>query len=69
MSEELEFSRKIYHARIGKGMTQEQLAEAVQVTPRWIQHLEKGDAFPGGRLLFRLVRLLDIDLRERDQSI
>lgn len=62
MSEKLEMSRKIYYARIRKGLTQEQLAEAVEVSTRYIQYLEHGDFFPSGRLLCRLVKVLEIDL-------
>ena len=63
MTEEFELSSKIYHARKRKGLTQEQLAGEMEITPRWLQRIESGKQWPSGRLLYRLVRYLDIDLR------
>ena len=68
MTEEFELSSKIYHARKQKGLTQEQLADAMGISSRWLQRIESGRQWPSGRLLYRLVRYLDIDLRKDGAS-
>lgn len=68
MSEEFKLSSKIYHARKKKELTQEQLAGMMGITPRWLQRIESGKQWPSGRLLYRLVCYLDIDLRKDEAT-
>lgn len=64
MSLDSALGKKLYHARRARGLTQEQVAEAVGITPRWYQKIEKGTGHPGTTVAFRLLALLDVDIRE-----
>ena len=55
------FSDELYHARKLKGLTQAQVAESVNISVRWYQHVEKGDRKPGTRLTLNLIAYLEID--------
>jgi len=61
MSLKLSFSRAVYLARINHGLTQQQVAEAVSISVRWYQQIEKGVCMPGSTTLLRLLLLLHID--------
>jgi len=37
------FGLRVQQIRVEKGMTQDQLAEAMDVTPLWVQQLELGE--------------------------
>lgn len=69
MSIKIEFSKKVYYARKRMELSQEQLAEAVSVSKRWIQKIEKGSVLPGGLIMIRLIIFLDLDVKDmRDIS-
>lgn len=36
MSIKLNFAKKVYYGRMAKNLTQEELAEKVSVSPRWL---------------------------------
>lgn len=55
-------SSVIFHARIDHGFTQRQVADAVSVSVRWYQRIEKGERIPGTIVMLRLILLLDIDI-------
>ncbi len=57
------FSSAVYHARVFRGLTQEQLAEALGISVRWFQAIEKGEGKPSFDLLLRMLCLLDLDAR------
>ncbi len=61
MSINQQFAKLVYYSRIEKNYTQEELAEKVSISPRYVQKIEKG-AMPGGIIFLRLVRALDIDI-------
>ena len=63
MSIESKFSNEVSVKRKIKGLTQEQLAEKMEVSPRWIQCVERGNILPGAHLMVRLSQFLDIDIR------
>ena len=58
------FSSAVYHARVDKGLTQEQAAEALGISVRWYQCIEKGAGRPSFDLLLRILLLLEVDIRD-----
>ena len=63
------FSSIVYHARIDLGYTQREVAEAISVTVRWYQRVEKGEKFPGSLALLRLILFLHIDVEELREEV
>lgn len=61
MSIKNKFSSEVFHARHKMGLTQAQVAEAVSISVRWFQHIEKGDALPSAELTLRLIAFLEIE--------
>ncbi len=57
---------KIKHCRIGKGLTQEQLARSLGVTLNTVQRWESGKTHPSPLAMEKLNELLR-DIIERDQ--
>lgn len=53
----------IYEARIKKGMTQKELADAIAVTDKAVCKWEKGHGCPDITLLSQLSRVLEIDIQ------
>ena len=49
-------------ARVGRGMSQEYLAELLDVTPTHVRHMESGHRRPSVETLFQMARILDISL-------
>ncbi|MDE5777140.1 MAG: helix-turn-helix domain-containing protein [Lachnospiraceae bacterium] len=52
----------IRNARIKMGLSQEQLAEQVGITPTHVKHLESEHRLPSTPVLFKIVTLLNISL-------
>ena len=52
----------IRNERKDKRITQEELAEMLEVSPTHVKHIESGHRKPSVELLFRMVQLLDISL-------
>ncbi len=69
MSFKLSFSKRVFEARKSLGLTQEQLAEAVSTSSRWIKKIEKGSGTPGGELTISLLIFLDIDANEFREDV
>lgn len=63
------FSSIVYHARVDHGYTQKEVAEAISVTVRWYQRVEKGEKFPGAIALLRLLLFLHIDIEELREEV
>ena len=63
------FSDEIYHSRMRMGLTQQQVAEAVSVSVRWYQHLEKCTYLPGAVVMLRLILCLGIDVEVFRESL
>ena len=62
MSLKFNFSNAIYHKRTEMKYTQETVAEAVKISVRWYQKIEKGARMPGTSVFLRLVKLFKIDV-------
>lgn len=56
--------RRIRELRKGHGFSQEKLAEAVDVDPRYISRIELGKSLPSLDLLQRIATAVDVDTRE-----
>ncbi len=59
---EILLGRAIKLARTNKKLSQEKLAELVDITPTHLKHIESGHRNPSISLLFRLVRILQFSL-------
>ena len=55
---------KIRDIRTGKRMTQEQLAEKMNINPKYLSSIERGKENPTLNTLIRLAESLDVDLGE-----
>lgn len=64
MSINTTFSSKVYHARTDHGFTQQQVAEAVSISVRWFQKIEKGTVLPGSLVMLRLIIFLELDVED-----
>jgi len=49
-------------ARLKKGLTQEQLAECVEITPTHEKHIESAHRLPSVEVLFSIAQALDLSL-------
>ena len=58
------FSAEVYHARDAKGFTQKQVAEAVSISVRWYQRVEKGEKLPSALTMLRLILFLELNVEE-----
>ena len=50
----------IYHYRSAAGITQEEMAELLDYSPRWIQKIENGQGNPNWVTLIKIMCLLQI---------
>ncbi len=55
------FAREVRRARKQLGLTQEQVAETLSISSRWLQYIEAGKRKPGTVLTLNLIALLGID--------
>lgn len=60
-----QLKKQIQKARIAKGMTQAQLAQAINETPRVIQDYENGKAVPNPQVLNKMSRVLGTTLSNK----
>ncbi len=58
------FAKNLKELRKRNKMTQEQLAELVNVAPRHISFIETGRSFPSCELLERICKVLQVDFTE-----
>lgn len=58
----MDLGTAIWTARKARGMTQEALAERVNITVSHLKHIESGHRKPSVELLFQLARTLDLSL-------
>lgn len=56
----IQFGRRVRQLRRQKDMTQEELAEAINVSPEFISNLERGINAPSFDTLERLAEALDV---------
>ena len=64
MSVKQEFGKKIKRMRINRGMTQEELAEAIDLSQRAMSGIETGENFVSAETIDKLVKALDTTLEE-----
>lgn len=58
----LDFGNRLYAERKKAQMTQERLAELLNVSPAHIHHLEKGNRYPSIQLLIQISNLLNVSI-------
>lgn len=63
------FSELIREARIKKGLTQKEVAEALGISLRHYQHFEYSDRIPSAELLIKFVRFFDFDLDKLNEIL
>lgn len=56
--------KKIKQLRKKSKLTQEQLAEGVRVTPKYIQYIESTKRIPSLKLLYRIAKAFKIKVRD-----
>ena len=64
MSLKTEFAQRLKNLRKLRNMTQEQLAETVNVDSRHISYIETANSFPSCELIERLCKALDVSYSE-----
>lgn len=62
-------SSEIFHARKRLDLTQEQVAEAIDISVRWYQRIEKGERLPGSVILLRIILFLHIDVEQFREEV
>ncbi len=55
------FSQQIYYSRKAMELTQEQAAEALNISTRWYQDIENGKHLPSAELTLKIVAFFGID--------
>jgi DNA-binding XRE family transcriptional regulator len=63
------FGRNLVRIRMGKGLTQEGLAEAIDVHPRYLQKLEAGTGHPSLVVMARIRKSLGCEWNDLLQSV
>ena len=61
---ELLFAKRIREKRLQKGLTQEQLAQIIQISPQSVSKWERGDGYPDITLLPRIANYFQITVDE-----
>lgn len=65
MSLKSHFSHDVFHARTEKcKMTQQQVADALWISVREYQKIEKGERLPGTRIFLRLVFFFELNFED-----
>ncbi len=67
MSLKSNFAKKVFYGRQEKKLTQDELAEKISVTTRWLQRIEKG-TIPSGVVTLKLISTLDLDCRDIEEE-
>lgn len=63
------FAERLRQARKSKGLSQEALAMAAELSPRHLSFLETGRAAPSEEMVHRLMGVLDLPLPERNRIL
>ena len=56
--------KKIRQKRVEKGLSQEQLSEKIDISPRHMCTIENGNSFPSIETFIKISEILDIDINE-----
>jgi len=59
----LSMGKEIQKARVAKGMSQAQLAQAINEKPQVVNQYESGKAIPNGQVISKMERVLGAKLR------
>lgn len=69
MSIQSRFSSAVFRARKKKKLFQSNVAEAVSITVRWYQRIEKGERLPSSTVMFRLIEFLEINAKDFREAV
>lgn len=69
MSLKSKFSSEVYHARKEKDYTQLEASNALYISKRYFQRIEKGEKFLSTELLLEFGKFLDIDLNKLKDEV
>lgn len=70
MSFKIHFGHDIYHLRTDSlKLTQQQVADAIPISLREYQKIEKGELSPGSEIFLRLVFFFDIDIQKYREDL
>lgn len=58
------FSNDLYHARLQRGLTQQEVAEQTSISARSYMYIESGSSLPTVNTFLRLVRLFELDAND-----
>lgn len=64
MSFKMHFGHDIYHLRTDSLKLTQQVADAIPISLREYQKIEKGELSPGSEIFLRLVFFFDIDIQK-----
>jgi transcriptional regulator with XRE-family HTH domain len=67
--EALVIGKQLRYTRRVKDVTQEELAEAIDVSVGWVSRIERGTKLPNLKLLFRIAKALQVSPNELLPSI
>ena len=56
--------KKIRQLRIERGLSQEELSEKIDISPRHMCTIENGNSFPSIKTFIKIAQILDIDINE-----
>ena len=56
--------KKIRQIRLGKGFSQEELSEKIDISPRHMCTIENGNSFPSIETFVKIAEILDIDIND-----
>lgn len=56
--------KKIRQLRIEKGLSQEELSEKIDISPRHMCTIENGNSFPSMETFVKIASILDIDIND-----
>ena len=63
------FSQELYNKRARRGYTQSQVAEAVSISIRWYQRIEKGERIPSFSVALSLMSFLGIEIQALSKAV
>ena len=69
MDVKFKFATLILDARLSKGLTQSEVAEATSISTRWYQRIESAEKMPGTITLLRIIFFLDINIEELRKEV
>ena len=58
------FGKKIRQIRIEKGLSQEQLSEKIEISPRHMCTIENGNSLPSIDTFLKIAKVLDININD-----